>query len=57
MSLFKECHDGVGGFEADCVRGVGAADLVGGVGIGVFWDKRPGGASGGRGGKGEESND
>ena len=43
----RECHDGVGGFQADVVRRAG----VGGQG------ESPGGASGGRGGKGEESND
>ena len=41
--IVKECHDGVGGFQADDVRGVGD----GGQG------ESPEGASGGRGGKGE----
>ena len=50
----KDCHDGVGGFEAIVVRGVGVGGFVRGVCVGGFRDKRPGGASGGRGGKGEE---
>ena len=50
----RECHDGVGGFEADGERGVGVGGCVRGVGVGGFWDKSQGGASGG---KGEESND
>ena len=50
MFLLKGCHDGVGGFEADFVRGVGVggcAAPAGARGIG----------SGGRGGKGEGSNE
>ena len=55
--FLKECHDGVGGFEADFVRGVGVGGLLVRVGVRGFRDESPGGASGERGGKGEESND
>ena len=55
--VFKDCHDGVGGFEAGFVRGVGVRGFVRGVGVGGSQDESLGGASGGRGGKGEESND
>ena len=55
--VLNDCHDGVGCVEADVVRGVGVGGVVRGVGVGGFRYKNPGGASGGRGGKGEESND
>ena len=52
-SFVRDCHEEVGGFEADLVGRVGVGGLVRGVGVGGFRDAIPGGDSGG---KGAESN-
>ena len=47
--FLRDCHEGVGGLEADLVGRVGVGGLVGGVGFGGFRDEIPGGDFGGKG--------
>ena len=55
--FLMECQDGVGGFDSGCIRGVGIGGMLGRFDVGGSRDESSGGASGGRGGKGEEYND
>ena len=54
VGFLRDCHEGVGCFEADSVGRSGVGGFVRGVGVEGFRDAIPGGDSGG---KGAESNE
>ena len=55
--FLKECQDGVGGFDSECIGGVGFGGMLGRFDVGGYRDSSSGGASGERGGKGKEYKD